>query len=210
MISLEQIPSLAIIATGQATDSIHGVRAVDFFDLKADVESLLPHHATPHYERADLAFLHLGQSAYVSVAGKQIGYFGQLHPSISTALDLPMVWVAQLDLNALINLHRHIPDVTLPSKFPSVRRDLAFFVDKELTWQEVADVVYDVAGKHLTDVSLFDVYQGSTLPEGKKSLAFAMTLQDATCTLSDGEIKALMDRVIVALTDRYQAQLRDG
>ena len=70
--------------------------------------------------------------------------------------------------------------------------------------------MYDVAGQHLTDVSLFDVYQGSTLPEGKKSLAFAMTLQDATCTLSDGEIKALMDRVIVALTDRYQAQLRDG
>ncbi|MBE9578880.1 MULTISPECIES: phenylalanine--tRNA ligase subunit beta [Moraxella] len=208
--SLEQIPSLAIIATGRATDSIHGVRTVDFFDLKADVESLLPRHATPHYERADLAFLHSGQSAYVSVGGERIGYFGQLHPSISTALDLPTVWVAQFELDKLINLHCTALDVALPSKFPSVRRDLAFFVDKDLAWQDVADVVRDVAGEHLTDVALFDVYQGDKLPEGKKSLAFAMTLQDTTRTLSDDEIKALMDRVIVALTDKYQAQLRDS
>ncbi|UYZ81251.1 phenylalanine--tRNA ligase subunit beta [Moraxella bovis] len=208
--SLAQIGSLAIIATGRATDSIHGVRGMDFYDLKADIETLLPAHVLPSYERADLAFLHSGQSAYVSVGGKRIGYFGQLHPSIASELDLPTVWVAQFELDKLLALHRKPLAVSLPSKFPSVRRDLAFFVDKDLTWQDVADVVRDVAGEYLTDVALFDVYQGDRLPAGKKSLAFAMTLQDTARTLSDDEIKALMDRVIVALTDKYQAQLRDS
>ncbi|STY90612.1 phenylalanine--tRNA ligase subunit beta [Moraxella bovis] len=208
--SLAQIGSLAIIATGRATDSIHGVRGMDFYDLKADIETLLPAHVLPSYERADLAFLHSGQSAYVSVGGKRIGYFGQLHPSIASELDLPTVWVAQFELDKLLALHRKPLAVSLPSKFPSVRRDLAFFVDKDLAWQDVADVVRDVAGEYLTDVVLFDVYQGDRLPAGKKSLAFAMTLQDTARTLSDDEIKALMDRVIVALTDKYQAQLRDG
>lgn len=208
--SLSQIPSLAIIATGRMTDSIHGTRFMDFFDLKADIESLLPKHATPHYERADLAFLHTGQSAYVSVQGERIGYFGQLHPSISTALDLPCVWVAQFELDKLIKLYRATPTITLPSKFPSVRRDLAFFVDKNLAWQQVADVVRANAGKHLTQVTLFDVYEGDKLPEGKKSLAFTMTLQDDTRTLSDEEIKTLMDRVVTALGKAYQAQLRDS
>lgn len=208
--SLAQIPSLALIATGKATDSIHGVRSMDFYDLKADVESLLPSHATPAYERADLAFLHTGQSAYVSVDGERIGYFGQLHPAICAELDLPSVWVAQFELDALIKLHRSASNVSLPSKFPSVRRDLAFFVDKSLAWQDVAQTVQASAGEHLTDVMLFDVYKGDKLPDGKKSLAFAMTLQDKTRTLSDDEIKALMDRVIVALTEKFNAQLRDS
>lgn len=179
-------------------------------DLKADIETLLPAHVRPSYERADLAFLHSGQSAYASVGGERIGYFGQLHPSITSELDLPTVWVAQFELDKLLALHRKPLAVSLPSKFPSVRRDLAFFVDKDLAWQDVADVVRDVAGEHLTDVALFDVYEGDRLPAGKKSLAFAMTLQDTARTLSDDEIKALMDRVIVALTDKYQAQLRDS
>lgn len=208
--SLAQIPSLALIVTGKATDSIHGVRSMDFYDLKADVESLLPSHATPAYERADLAFLHTGQSAYVSVDGERIGYFGQLHPAICAELDLPSVWVAQFELDALIKLHRSASNVSLPSKFPSVRRDLAFFVDKSLAWQDVAQTVQASAGEHLTDVMLFDVYEGDKLPDGKKSLAFAMTLQDKTRTLSDDEIKALMDRVIVALTEKFNAQLRDS
>ncbi len=207
---LSQTPSLAIIATGHITDSIHGTRLMDFFDLKADIESLLPTHALPHYERADLAFLHTGQSAYVSVHGERIGYFGQLHPSISHALDLPCVWVAQFELDKLIKLHRTLPTITLPSKFPSVRRDLAFFVDENLAWQEVADVVRACAGKHLTDVTLFDVYQGDKLPDGKKSFAFTMTLQDSERTLSDDEIKSLMDRVITALGKTHEAELRDS
>lgn len=208
--SLAQIGSLAIIATGRATDSIHGVRGMDFYDLKADIKTLLPAHVRPSYERADLAFLHSGQSAYLVAGGEKVGYFGQLHPSIASELDLPTVWVAQFKLDKLLALHRKPLAVSLPSKFPSVRRDLAFFVDKDLAWQDVADVVRDVAGEHLTDVALFDVYEGDRLPAGKKSLAFAMTLQDTARTLSDDEIKALMDRVIVALTDKYQAQLRDS
>ncbi|WP_066801768.1 phenylalanine--tRNA ligase subunit beta [Moraxella oblonga] len=208
--SLAQTPSLAIIATGRATNSIHGVRDVDFYDLKADIESLLPAHIVPSYERADLAFLHSGQSAYLVVNGEKVGYFGQLHPSIASVLDLPIVWVAQFELDKLINLHRTMSAVKLPSKFPSVRRDLAFFVDESLTWQEVADTVRACAGEYLTDVTLFDVYTGDKLPEGKKSFAFTMTLENRSATLSDDEIKALMDKVAIALMNEFNAKLRDS
>lgn len=208
--TLTQTPSLAIIATGKSTDSIHGVREMDFYDLKADIESLLPAHITPSYERADLAFLHSGQSAYLVIDGKKIGYFGQLHPVIAGELDLGVVWVAQFELDTLIGVHRTPLDVSLPSRFPSVHRDLAFFVNKDLSWQAVADVVRQVVGNHLSDVALFDVYTGDKLPEGKKSFAFTMTLEDKHATLSDDTIKAHMEAVITALQGQFNAQLRDS
>lgn len=211
--SLVQTPSLAMVATGLLADeSIHDKRQVDFFDFKHDVESLLGIKARQQavYERADLNFLHPGQSAYVSVNGQRLGWFGQLHPSIAKALDLPTVWVAQFELEALLNVHRTPSTIAKLSKFPSVRRDLAFLVDTDVSWQDLADDVKASAGKHLTDLWLFDSYQGDRLPSGKKSLAFAMVFQDTQGTLEDEAIKASMDRVIAKITQKHNAQLRDG
>lgn len=210
---LQQTPSLALIATANAPNTMHNTPAMDFFDLKRDVENLLPSHlgaASINYQRADLAFLHPGQSANLFVDGEHIGYFGQLHPAICDELDLPVIWVAQFELNKLIKLHQSTKAIALPSKFPSVHRDLAFLVDTSLSWQDVAQTVWQSVGEHLTDLVLFDVYQGDKLPQGKKSFAFTMTLQNPNATLDDDAIKTIMQTVTAALTQKYQAQLRDS
>ena len=212
--NLVQTPSLAMVATGLvAEEGIYDKRAMDFFDLKRDVESLLPqglNKTSLSYERADLAFLHPGQSAYLVVNGARLGWFGQLHPTIAKALDLPTVWVAQFAIEDLIDLHRATNAITAPSKFPSVRRDLAFLVDTSVEWQDFVVDIRAAAGKYLTDLWLFDVYQGDRLPEGKKSLAFAMLFQNADATLEDDVIKKAMDDVASRLSDKHGAKLRDS
>lgn len=212
--NLVQTPSLAMVATGLvAEEGIYDKRVMDFFDLKRDVESLLPQHLNKtslSYERADLAFLHPGQSAYLVVNGVHLGWFGQLHPSIAKALDLPAVWVAQFAIEDLIDLHRATDAITAPSKFPSVRRDLAFLVDKSVEWQDLVVDIRAAAGKYLTDLWLFDVYEGDRLPEDKKSLAFAMLFQNADATLEDDVIKKAMDDVASRLSDKHGAKLRDS
>lgn len=212
--NLVQTPSLAMVATGLvAEEGIYDKRVMDFFDLKRDVESLLPQHLNKtslSYERADLAFLHPGQSAYLVVNGVRLGWFGQLHPSIAKALDLPAVWVAQFAIEDLIDLHRATNAITAPSKFPSVRRDLAFLVDKSVEWQDLVVDIRAAAGKYLTDLWLFDVYEGDRLPEDKKSLAFAMLFQNADATLEDDVIKKAMDDVASRLSDKHGAKLRDS
>lgn len=212
--NLVQTPSLAMVATGLvAEEGIYDKRVIDFFDLKRDVESLLPQHLNKtslSYERADLAFLHPGQSAYLVVNGVHLGWFGQLHPSIAKALDLPAVWVAQFAIEDLIDLHRATNAITAPSKFPSVRRDLAFLVDKSVEWQDLVVDIRAAAGKYLTDLWLFDVYEGDRLPEGRKSLAFAMLFQNADATLEDDVIKKAMDDVASRLSDKHGAKLRDS
>lgn len=212
--NLVQTPSLAMVATGLvAEEGIYDKRAMDFFDLKHDVESLLPQRlnkASISYERADLAFLHPGQSAYLVVNGERLGWFGQLHPSIAKALDLPAVWVAQFAIDGLIQLHRAAQSIHAPSKFPSVRRDLAFLVDTSVAWQDLTSDIRAAAGNYLTDLWLFDVYQGERLPEGKKSLAFAMLFQNPDATLEDEVAKTAMDKVAEVLRDKHGAQLRDS
>ncbi|MFA9486809.1 MULTISPECIES: phenylalanine--tRNA ligase subunit beta [unclassified Moraxella] len=211
---LVQTPSLAIVATGLVADEgIYDKREMDFFDLKRDIESLLPKRldkSAVEYQRADLAFLHPGQSAYLVVNGEKLGWFGQLHPSIAKALDLPSVWVAQFALEGLIDLHRAKNTIHSPSKFPSVRRDLAFLADTSVVWQDLIADIRGAAGQYLSDLWLFDVYQGEHLPEGKKSLAFAMLFQNADATLEDEAIKTAMDDVVKVLTDKHGVQLRDG
>ena len=211
--SLKQTPSLALVATGDVwAESHHGSRALDFFDIKRDIEMLLPaalDKGQVSYERADLAFLHPGQSAYLMVKGEKLGWFGQLHPSIAKALDLPTTWVAELDSDKLLALHQKAVSVVNPSKFPQVRRDLAVLVDTDIQWQTLAADIKAAAGKYLQDVWLFDVYMGERLPAGKKSLAFAMVFQDHAATLADEQIKAAVDKVIQTLSQKHAATLRD-
>lgn len=215
---LVQTPSLAMVAVGDVEqEQVSSSRPVDFYDLKADVEQLLPLHITNsvsqriRYERCDLAFLHPGQSANLLVDGKVLGWLGQLHPSITKALDLPAqnVWIAQLATDPLAALAREKTAIIKPSKFPQVRRDLAILVDKNIAWQTLSTAISQAAGNKLVDTWLFDVYQGEHVPEGQQSLAFALIYQDSEQTLSDEEVNTTTDNVINTLADEFAAVLRD-
>ena len=137
-----------------------------------------------------------------------IGWLGQLHPQIAKALDLPTTWVAQLNLQAVIDMHQQALTIMTPSKFPQVRRDIAVVVDKSIAMQSMKDTIKQVGGELLKDVWLFDVYAGSNVPESQQSLAFALVWQDIEATLSDERINAQMEAVIAALHEQYHATLR--
>ncbi|MFW2178413.1 MULTISPECIES: phenylalanine--tRNA ligase subunit beta [unclassified Moraxella] len=210
--SLNQVESLALVAVGttnpeQPLDS----RAMDFYDLKHDVEAVMPRHALSQisYQRSQQPFLHSGQSADILVDGNNIGWLGQLHPQVAKALDLPTTWVAQLDLQALIALQNGDKTIASPSKFPHVRRDIALLVDKAIAVQDILADIRATGGELLKDSWLFDVYEGDKLPEGKRSLAFGLVWQEAASTLADDKVNQAMQQVVERLATNHQATLRD-
>lgn len=216
--NLRQIKTLAMIATGNQNpeqpfkvDS-NQKDGMDFFDLKHDVQSVLPYDVLysgmVKYQRSELAFLHPMQSADIWVGEQKIGYLGQLHPQIAQTLALPTTWVAQLDLVALLKLHTTHKAIATPSRFPQVRRDFAVLVDEAVLWQQLSDTIFEQAGKWLQDMWLFDVYQGDNLPDGKHSLAFALVWQDDKGTLSDEQINQISEQLIATLKVRHNATLR--
>lgn len=211
---LVQTPSIAMVATGDVfEEQAYQNRPMDFFDLKHDVEQLFAANINPsriRYERSSLAFLHPGQSAKLYIDDTFIGWLGQLHPSVAKALDLPTTWVAQLNLLPLQQLQREKQAIVSPSKFPQVRRDIAILVDDQISVQDISQSIYKAAGDTLTDLWLFDVYQGANVPDNQRSLAFALILQDRQQTLADDIVKAITDKVVAALTTEFNAKLRDS
>ncbi|MDN6276178.1 MAG: phenylalanine--tRNA ligase subunit beta [Psychrobacter sp.] len=211
---LVQTPSMAFVAVGDIWDEqAYENRALDFYDLKHDIEQLIPaqiDRSRIRYERSALRFLHPGQSAKLYIDDTYVGWLGQLHPNTAKQLDLPKTWVAQLSLAPLISLAREQQAITTPSKFPQVRRDIAILVDSDISLQTLESTIRSAAGELLTDLRLFDVYQGDNVPAGQRSLAFALVWQDATQTLSDEAIKTATDKVVQALTEQHSVQLRDS
>lgn len=212
--ALIQTPSIALVAVGNLWDEqAYQNRALDFYDLKHDVEQLLPAQLASgriRYERSDLDFLHPGQSAKLYIDEHYIGWLGQLHPNTAKQLDLPATWVAQLALAPLLTLAREQQLIATPSKFPQVRRDIAILVDSDISVQTLQATIRNAAGPLLTDLWLFDVYQGDKVPAGQRSLAFALTWQDHSQTLADEVVKTATDKVVNALTEQHKAQLRDS
>ena len=211
---LVQTPSIAFVAVGDIwSEQAYQNRALDFYDLKHDIEQLLPAQidsARIRYERSTLSFLHPGQSAELYIDDIYVGWLGQLHPTTAKQLDLPATWVAQLSLAPLLTVAREQQAITTPSKFPQVRRDIAILVDSDISLQTLETTVRAAAGDMLTDLWLFDVYQGDKVPAGQRSLAFALIWQDSTQTLSDEAVKTATDKVVQALTDQHSVQLRDS
>lgn len=211
---LVQTPSIAIVAVGDVWDEqAYQNRALDFYDLKHDVEQLLPVKMASsriRYERSGLNFLHPGQSARLYIDDQYIGWLGQLHPNTAKQLDLPATWVAQLSLAPLLTLAREQHSIATPSKFPQVRRDIAILVDNDISLQTLESTIRNAAGSLLSDLWLFDVYQGDKVPTGQRSLAFALIWQDKAQTLSDDVVKMATDNVVQALTVQHSVQLRDS
>lgn len=206
---LKQIPTLAMIAVGAKTaESWHGKpQAMDFFDLKGEVEELLAAgRVQVEYVRSERSWLHPGQSAEILVNGQSIGYLGRLHPSLENELDLGTTWVAELDQQAV--LQTYVSNFTELSRFPSVRRDIALLISDKINVSEIQQLIEKTGGKLLHSTWLFDVYTGQGVEAGKRSLAFALLWQHPTRTLEDAEIKSGMDNILQVLENTYQATLR--
>ena len=195
---------IAGVAVGSVVSEGWGLpsRAVDFFDVKGDVDALLMGTGLTRYvafERgAAPIYLHPGRSAQVFLGELAIGVIGQLHPGLLKALDLrgaPAVF--ELDLAAV--RETKVPKAKGLSKFPSSRRDLAIVLAESVSFDAVKTCAVRAAGEMLSALDCFDVYRGAGLPEGCKSLAISLILQDFSRTLGEEEVEASVQRVIAAV-----------
>ncbi|MDR3504538.1 MAG: phenylalanine--tRNA ligase subunit beta [Legionella sp.] len=186
-------------------------RTFDFFDLKGDLQSLFAALKLNRVEfiAAPHSALHPGQSAEILVNGVFAGWIGALHPRLIDALDLQDdVFLFELNLDALIG--RGAPRYRPISKYPQIRRDLSFLVDKQISVMQIESAIRAVIKENwLKAFDVFDVYTGQGIPEGKKSLAVAMTLQDDSRTLVDAEINSLIGAIIKALENEFSIILRE-
>ncbi|QQA74158.1 phenylalanine--tRNA ligase subunit beta [Pectobacterium parmentieri] len=186
-------------------------QAVDFYDLKGDLEAVLAltgKFSEVEFRAENNPALHPGQSAAIYLCGERIGFIGVIHPELERKLDLngrtvvfELLWDKVAD--------RVLPDANEISRFPANRRDIAVVVAENVPAGDILAECKKVGANQLVGVNLFDVYRGKGVAEGYKSLAISLTLQDTTRTLAEEEIAATVAECVAALKQRFQASLRD-
>ena len=201
---LPQEPKMLLLGTyGEGTS---------FFTLKGELEAIF---AGLRVKKASYKAVstnpsfHPGRCAAVTVDGVEVGYIGQVHPIVAKNYGIDAeVYCAEISFTALCDLR--LPDATyvpLP-KYPAVTRDLSLICDEAVTVAEAEDVITAAAGKLLRGVKLFDIYRGTGVPEGKKSMAFSLELRADDRTLTDTDSEAVVAKVLDALKEKLNAILR--
>ncbi|WP_416425647.1 phenylalanine--tRNA ligase subunit beta [Pseudomonas sp. App30] len=209
---LKQEPMLAGLICGTRLPEgwAQGRDTVDFFDAKADVEAVLGFAgalAQFSFEPGKHPALHPGQTARIVREGREVGYLGALHPELVKALGLDRaVFVFELVLAEVAE--GKLPKFSELSRFPEVRRDLALVADLEVPSSAIMQVIRENAGEWLTDLSLFDVYQGKGIDPNRKSLAVGLTWQHPSRTLNDDEVNSTTQAILTSLEQRLNATLR--
>jgi phenylalanyl-tRNA synthetase beta chain len=205
-----ETPRVAAVACGEAEAEQWGLpaRAVGFHDLKGDLDSLAALcGATLEYRPAAPAWAHPGRAAEVLREGRAIGFIAELHPRLLRRLDLDHAVVAfELDLEPLLS--RPLPRARAGSKYPSVRRDLAFVVAETVPWSALEATIRAAAGPSLRDLVLFDRYQGKGVETGFRSLATGLILQEESRTLTDRDVDTAVAAVMSALEREHGAKIR--
>ncbi|WP_030073165.1 phenylalanine--tRNA ligase subunit beta [Halomonas alkaliantarctica] len=210
--NLTQVPMMgALVCGSREPEGWSGAKAqVDFYDLKGDLESLLALGGAFdawRFEPDEHPSLHPGQTAKLLHNGKPAGWIGALHPQVRAKLGLKVDAVMfEVRLDALSE--GAIPAFEPLSRYPEVRRDLAFTVKAETPVQALLDCAKAQAGDYLKDIRLFDVYAGKGVADGDKSIALGLTWQHASRTLNDDEINLLVDSIIAQVRSELGAELR--
>ena len=201
------------MAYGPASDEQWDMpsRAVDYFDVKADLEALFSPRVV-RFVKAEHPALHPGRCATVELDGRVVGVIGELHPRWLQKYDLPQAPVLfEVDADEL--QQRQVPSYAEISKFPGATRDLALVVKAEVPAQAVIDAFHAAIaahplGKIVQAIVLFDEYRGKGLEADEKSLAFRFGLQDTQSTLQDDAVEAVMAAVAEAAREKHSAKLR--
>jgi len=181
-------------------------RPVDFYDVKADLESMMA-PLGPRFEPAPHPSFHPGRSARVVLDGAPVGWIGELHPEWQQKYDLPQPPVLfEVDAEPLQLLPHSRPEV--PSDQPIVLRDIALLFDSGTPLRDVFDAIEAEKPAIVRAVRLFSLYRGAELPPGKKSLAFRVVMQHTERTLTDAEADAARDALVALLGRKFSATLR--
>lgn len=203
--------AFALAGLWQTKDWQQAGKKVDFFLAKGIVEMLLITLGAKdisYVKTSAMKEMHPGQTAEIYLGDDKIGFVGQVHPTIAKAYDIGATFVAELNLAALLAAEKTPLVYQAVSKFPAVSRDIAMVVSEEVANQDVVAAIKAAAGKFLNKVTLFDVYQGTNIKAGSKSLAYSLTFVNPEATLTDEEINKAMEKVTKNLTEELAAEIR--
>ena len=201
---------IAALMAGDFYLGIDTKKQADFYIIKGIVEELLDYlgygnrYSFVIKEEKLPDEVHPGQSALISVNNDIVGLIGRVHPSISKEA----VYVLEIDLDKLLSKKVGKMKYKEISKYPSVKKDLAVVVDKNVTSEEIALLIKKAGGSSLTNIDVFDVYTGKGIDENKKSIAYSLTFEKMDRTLTDEEINASLEKIIEMLNKKLNAELR--
>jgi len=206
----------AAVALGGERDPVfwgHPTEKVDFFDLKGIAEGFLDLLGvdTVDYECYDTPWSARGTGLRFTSGGKQLGVLGVLCRACLDAVGIEEeVFCGVFDLEVLRSWAERPGKYRRLTRFPGMRRDIAFVVDERVSHSELVSCLSRAGGKLLESITLFDVYRGKPIPAGRKSLAYSLSFRSGERTLSDTEIDKLLEGIKLRLTKDFAAEIREG
>ena len=199
---------LCALMTGKYSLGLNNTKNVDFYTIKGVVEEVLEYlgYAGRYSFVKDNMpkEMHPYQTAYINVNGSNVGIIGKIHPNV-TKED---VYVFEINLDELFQKKVGKMKYKEISKFPSIKKDVAFVVDKNLISKDIEKVIKSAGGSLLTEIEVFDVYTGANVAEDKKSIAYSLTFVDNKKTLTDEEVNNLMEKVMNNVCNKFGAEIR--
>ncbi|MCI8699867.1 MAG: phenylalanine--tRNA ligase subunit beta [Clostridia bacterium] len=206
---------LCALMTGDYYNELGDVKQYDFYVVKGIAEEILDYlgyEKRYSFVKQDkiLAEFHPGQTAYISVNNDVVGVIGRLHPNVENNINNAKspVYVLEINLDKLLEKKTGKMKFKEISKFPSIEKDVAFVVDKNITSLEIEINIKKAAGSMLENIKPFDLYIGEQLGENKKSIAYSLTFSDSKRTLTEEEVLESMRKVIDAVCKKCGAECR--
>lgn len=184
----------------------------DYLDLKGIVENIvdgLGIAKAKYVRESENSSYHPGKTAALMVRNKKAGILGEIHPDVTENYGVDVdCYVAELDLDLLFEAATVVKSYKPLPKFPAVTRDIALLCDDSILVQEIEETIRKAGGNLVEKVQLFDIYKGAQIPDGKKSIAYAIAYRDEKKTLEDKDITKVHNRILQALEHKLGAVLR--
>ena len=181
---------------------------VDFYLIKGIVENLLDYLGFKNrysFEANEIVDLHPGMSANILIDREVVGVIGRVHPSYKK----DEIYVCELSMTSLFNKQTKPLKYKETSKYPTIEKDLAFIVKKDITSDSIKSQIKKSGGRLLTNIEVFDVYEGDKIANDEKSIAYNLTFEDSTRTLTEEEVMSAFNNIIKNVEEKFNAVLRD-
>lgn len=204
---------LAALITGETNKEWFGKEEEnDFYTIKGVVESLFTLFNFVEQVSYKLASeregMHPGRTADVYLGEELIGFLGQVHPSLAKENDLGDTFVFELSLDRIIIADKITSQFTPLNPYPASSRDIALLVDSSVSHAEIKEVILENAGEYLTEIHLFDLYDGENIARNKKSVAYSLSFANPKATLKEDEVNSAFDNIKEALISRFDLEVR--
>ena len=200
--------SVAVLMSGNYTEGLNKEK-VTFYHIKGVMEELLDYLGFNNrysLSKNDIPKeFHPGASASIILNGQKVGVIGKVHPNI-TKND---VYLMEINLDMVETLKVKRIEYSEISKFPSIVKDVAFVIDKKITNEEILKEIKKSAGKYLTNIELFDLYEGERIGDNKRSLAYNLTFSDKNNTLTDDIVMPIFDKLMKDVVNKFNCEVRD-